>query len=181
MMQDIRDALDPIPLPPSTGIPWIPIVAGVLASVLVVLAAIWIARHRVRRALAVSPEQAALRRLSQLTPNLSKAFYFELMAILVEYLDAQFPVGLTFCTSAEILSRLRSIEMMSPDCENALREWLAECDRARFAPSMEGAEPAGAARRCRRVIDLFGAHIASVRRIAQPDTQPSAQEPHVAV
>jgi hypothetical protein len=184
MMQDIRDALEPIPLAPPAGIPWIPIVAGVLAAALVVLGAIWIASLRVRRAAATTPEQAALRRLSLLQPNLTKAFYFELTAILLEYLDAQFPVGLTFCTSAEILSRLRSIEMMSPECEKALRDLLAECDRARFAPGMEDADPAGAGRRCRRALDLFGAHIASVRRVAQPAqlaTQSTSQEPHVAV
>ena len=176
-MQDIRDALDPIPLPEPSGIPWLMIAGGLLAA-LAIFAAIRIVRRRLARGPAGTPEQAALGRLAKLNATPTKAFYFELTAILVEYLDAQFPVGLVFCTSSEILSRLRSIETMTPESEGALRDLLAECDRAKFAPSIQDADPSGAARRCRRVIDLFAAHSANVRRIAVPD---SKQESHAAV
>jgi hypothetical protein len=171
--QDIRDALDPVPVVAPAEIPWLMIAVGAVAAAFIVYASLWIARRRGTRAPAASPEQAALRRLAELEITNVKPFYFALTDILVEYLGAHFPIGLEFCTSAEILSRLRSIEMTTPESEAALIAFLDVCDRAKFAPSLDSADPADAMRRCRRTIDLFAGHIASMRRLATPsDAEP---------
>lgn len=167
---DIRDALDPIPLQQPSALPWLLILAAAAALALTACAVVWLARHllRRRRTLAETPEQTARRRLALLPVANSKSFYFQLTAILIEYLDAHFALALAACTSAELLSRLRSVEMMPPDCEAALQDLLVRCDRAKFAPALDGAHPAADAELCRAVIEMFAAHIAITRRLAQP-------------
>jgi hypothetical protein len=176
MMQDIRDALDPIPLAAPSNIHWPFVAACALAAAVaaaVVLTAVWMVRRRVQRRPAPSPEQRALQRLSR--ANLSqankadvRAYYFELTAILAEYLDAHFDLQFAQCTSAEMLRRLRDLGMMTEECYGALREFLEESDRVKFASSSEGADAGGAGRRCQRILYLFGGQIASMRQLVQP-------------
>jgi hypothetical protein len=180
MMQDIRDALDPIPLAAPSNLHWPFLVACALAAAVVAavaLAAVWMVRRRVQRRPAPSPEQRALHRLSQ--ANLSqagkadvRAYYFELTAILAEYLDAHFDLQFAQCTSAEMLRRLRDLGAMTGECCGALREFLEESDRVKFASSIEGADAATAGRRCQRILYLFGGQIASTRQLAQPVGRP---------
>ena len=175
-MQDIRDALDPIPLATPSNIHWPFLVACALAATVaaaVVLAAVWLVRRRIQRRPAASPEQRALQRLSR--ANLSqadkanvRAYYFELTAILAEYLDVHFDLRFAQCTSAEMLRRLRDLGVMTEECAGALREFLEESDRVKFACSIEGADAGAAGRRCRRILYLVGGQIASTRQLAQP-------------
>jgi hypothetical protein len=57
---------------------------------------------------------------------------------------------------------------MTRECFDAVREFLDEADRVKFAPSVGNADVAAAGRRCRHIIDLFAARTASARRLAQP-------------
>ena len=176
MMQDIRDSLDPVPLVAPSNIHWPFLVACALAAAVaaaVVLAAVWMVRRRVQRRPAPSPEQRALQRLKR--ANLSqadkadvRAYYFELTEILAEYLDAHFDLQFAQCTSAEMLRRLRDLGMMTEECRGALREFLEESDRVKFASSIEGADASAAGRRCQRILYLFGGQIASTRHLARP-------------
>ena len=180
MMQDIRDALDPIPLAAPSNIHWPFVVACALAAAVaaaVVLTAVWMVRRRVQRRPAPSPEQRALQRLSR--ANLSqankadvRAYYFELTAILAEYLDAHFDLQFAQCTSAAMLRRLRDLGMMTEESSGALREFLEESDRVKFAPSIQGVDAGAAGRRCRRILHMFGGQIASTRQLAQPVGRP---------
>jgi hypothetical protein len=167
-MQDIRDALDPIPLAAPSHIPWLLLAVCAVAAVAAVRAIGWIVRNRVRRRPPASPEQRALQRLSQANPADVRAYYFELTAILAEYLDAHYDLQFAQCTSAEMVSRLRDLGVMTRECYDAVREFLEEADRAKFSPSIENADAAPAGRRCRRIIDLFAARTASARQFAQP-------------
>jgi hypothetical protein len=169
--QDIRDNLDPIAIGDSIGIPWLKILLAALTAALIVHLALRIARRDVKRKPPPSPEAAAYRRLNALAIANTRQFYFELSTILVEYFDAQFPIGIPFCTSEEILERLRSIEMMTRECEIELRAFFDVCDRAKFGPEFDDADPADpddardAAALCRRILDGFASQIANVRRL----------------
>jgi hypothetical protein len=171
MMQDIRDALDPVPLAAPSDIHWPFLVACALAAAVVVavaLAAVRMVRGRAQRKPEPSPEQRALQRLSLADKADVRAYYFELTAILAEYLDAHFDLQFAQCTSAEMLRRLRDLGAMTEECRGALREFLEESDRVKFGSSIESADADAAGRRCQRVLYLFGGQIASMRRIAQP-------------
>jgi hypothetical protein len=171
MMQDIRDALDPVPLAAPSNIHWPFLVACALAAAVaaaVALMAVWMVRRRVQRRPAPSPEQRALQRLKRADKADVRAYYFELTAILAEYLDAHFDLQFAQCTSAEMLRRLRDLGMMTEECACALREFLEESDRVKFASGIEGADAGAAGRRCQRILYLFGGQIASTRQLAQP-------------
>jgi hypothetical protein len=176
MMQDIRDSLDPVPLAEPLNIHWPFLVGCALAAAVaaaVLLAAVWMVRRRVQRRPDPSPEQRALQRLSRANLSLAdrpdvRAYYFELTAILAEYLDAHFDLQFAQCTSAEMLRRLRDLGMMTEECRGALREFLEESDRVKFAFTIEGADAGAAGRRCQRIVYLFGGQIASTRQLAQP-------------
>ncbi len=181
MMQDIRDALDPMPLAAPSNIHWPFLVACALAAAVaagIVLAAVWIVCRRIRRRPALSPELRALQRLSQATLSLAdnadvRAYYFELTAILAGYLDAHFDLQFAQCTSAEMLRRLRDLGIMTEECLSALSEFLEESDRVKFASSIQGVDSqAPPRRRCRRILHMFGGQIASTRQLAQPVGRP---------
>jgi hypothetical protein len=173
MMQDIRDSLDPVTLTEPSNIHWPFLIVCALAAVVaaaVVLAAVWMVRRHHQRRPAPSPEQRAMQRLKR--ANLSqadvRAYYFELTAILAEYLDAHFDLQFAQCTSAEMLRRLRDLGIMTEECSGALLEFLEESDRVKFGSSSEGADAGAAGRRCQRILYLFGGQIASTRQLAQP-------------
>ena len=171
MMQDIRDALDPLPLTEPSNIHWPFLAACALVAALAaaaVFAAVWMVRRRVQRRPAPSPEQCALQRLSRANRADVRAYYFEMTAILVEYLDAHFDLQFAACTSGEILRRLRGLGMMTEECLSALSEFLEESDRVKFASSIEGADAVAGGRRCQRILYLFSGQIASRRQLAQP-------------
>lgn len=168
MMQDIRDSLDPIPLAPPAHIPWIFLAVCAVAAVAAIRTVVWIVRSRIRLRPPPSPEQRALQRLSQANTADVRAYYFELTAILAQYLDAHYDLQFAQCTSAEMIRRLRDLGVMTRECFDAVLEFLQESDRVKFAPSIENADIAAAGRRCRRIIDLFAARTASARRLAQP-------------
>jgi hypothetical protein len=168
MMQDIRDALDPIPLAPPSHIPWLFLAVCAVAAVAAIGAVVWIVRSRVHRMPPQSPEQRALQRLSQADTSDVRAYFFELTAILAEYLDAHYDLQFAQCTSAETIRRLRDLGVMTRECFDAVLEFLQEADRVKFAPSIENADVAAAGRRCRHIIDLIAARTASARRLAQP-------------
>jgi hypothetical protein len=171
MMQDIRDALDPIPLAAPSNIHWPFLVACAMAAALaatIALAAVRMVRRRVQRRPAPSPEQRAMQRLKQADKADVRAYYFELTAILAGYLDAHFDLQFAQCTSAEMLRRLRDLGAVTEECSGALREFLEQSDRVKFASSIEGADAGAAGRRCQRILYLFGGQIASTRRLAQP-------------
>jgi len=167
-MQDIRDALEPIPLAPPSPIPWLFLAACAAAAAAVITVVVWMVRSRVRRRPVASPEQHAIQRLSQANTTDVRAYYFELTAILAEYLDAHYDLQFAQCTSAETIRRLRDLGVMTRECFDAVREFLQESDRVKFAPCIEDADVASAGLRCRRIIDLFAARTASARRLAQP-------------
>jgi hypothetical protein len=167
-MQDIRDALDPVPLGQPSHIPWLFLAFCAIVAVAAVSAIVWIVRSRIRRKPVATPEQRALHRLSQADPARVRAYYFELTAILAEYLDAHYDLQFAQCTSAEMVRRLRDLGVMTKECYDAVREFLEEADRVKFAPSIESADPASAERSCRRIIYLFAARTASARQFAQP-------------
>lgn len=167
-MQDIRDALDPVPLAAPPHIPWLLLAFCAVVAVVVVRAIVGIVRSRIRRRPVESPEQRAMRRLSQADPAYVRAYHFELTAILAEYLDAHYDLQFAQCTSAEMVRRLRDLGVMTRECYDAVREFLEMADRVKFGPSVENADAASAGRHCRRIIDLFAARTASARRLAQP-------------
>jgi hypothetical protein len=167
-MQDIRDALDPVPLAAPSHIPWLPLALCVIVAVALIRMIVWIVRSRVRRRPVASPEQRAIERLAQADTADARTYYFELTEILTEYLDAHYDLQFAQCTSAEMVRRLRDLGVMTRDCYDAVREFLEESDRVKFAPSIANADVAAAGRRCRRIIDLFAARTASARRLAQP-------------
>lgn len=169
-MQDIHDALDPIPLAAPSPIPWVFLVLAALAAAAMIRLIVWAVRNRPRRTPAASPEQRAMQRLSQANPADVRAYYFELTAILAEYLDAHYDLQFAQCTSAEMLRRLRDLGVMTRECFEAVREFLQESDRVKFAPSVEDADPVAAGRQCRRIVNLFAARTASAQRFAQPIT-----------
>jgi hypothetical protein len=171
MMQDIRDALDPMPLAAPSNIHWPFLIACALAAAIaaaIALAAVRMVRRRVQHKPAPSPEQRALQRLKQANKADVRAYYFELTAILAEYLDAHFDLQFAQCTSAEMLRRLRDLGVMTEECSGALREFLEESDRVKFASLTEGADAGAAGRRCQRILYLVGGQIASTRQLAQP-------------
>lgn len=168
-MQDIRDALEPIPLAPPSHIPWLFLAVCAVVAVAVLRGIVWVVHNRVRRRPAASPEQRAIHRLSQANAADARAYYFELTAILAEYLDAHYDLHFAQCTSAETIRRLRDLGVMTREGFDAVREFLRESDRVKFAPSIENIDAASAGRRCRRIIDLFAARTASARRLAQAD------------
>jgi hypothetical protein len=168
MMQDIRDALDPIPLAPPSHIPWLFLAVCAVAAAAAIRAVVRIVRSRVRRRPPPSPEQRAIQRLSQADTTGVRAYYFELTAILAEYLDAHYDLQFAQCTSAETIRRLRDLGVMTRECFDAVLEFLQESDRVKFAPSVENADVAAAGRRCRHPPDLFSARNAPARRLAQP-------------
>jgi hypothetical protein len=69
------------------------------------------------------------------------------------------------------MRRLRDLGVMTRECYDAVREFLEESDRIKFAPSIENVDVAAAGRRCGRIIDLFAARTASARHFAQPAGQ----------
>jgi hypothetical protein len=171
MMQDIRDALDPVPLAEPSNIHWPFLIACALAAAVtaaVVFAVVLMARRRVQRRPDLSPEQRALQRLKQANKADVRAYYFQLTAILAEYLDAHFDLQFAQCTSAEMLRRLRDLGMMTEECSGLLHTFLEESDRVKFGSSIQGADADAAGRRCQRIIYLFGGQIASTRQLAQP-------------
>jgi hypothetical protein len=171
MMQDIRDSLDPLPLAAPSNVHWPFLIACALVVVVaaaVVLAAVWMVRRRVQRRPAPSPEQRALQRMKRANQADVRAYYFELTAILAEYLDAHFDLQFAQCTSAEMLRRLRDLGMMTEECCGVLWEFLEESDRVKFASTVEGADASAAGRRCQRILYLLGGQIASTRQLAQP-------------
>ena len=158
---DIRDALEPVPLP-SENHWWFAAALG-LAIVLTAAAVILWRTRTSRILLTISAETRAHRRLDSLQwvdekgVN-EKATYTELHSILIEYIEARLGFPASRRTSFEITRELNQYE----DIREAVESLLSSCDIAKFSSdfrSSEGLDQTICT--CRTLIDT----IAATRRI----------------
>jgi hypothetical protein len=147
---DIRDSLELADPPGSVNLTLAPFAAAILLIAML----IWMLRRRARsRAASIeSPEACAERRLANIVPGGSRAFYSELHHVFVEYLETRVLIKATRCTTPELLVRIADLELMSADWRSSVETFLADCDQAKFSPSQPDREAEAALAECRALI-----------------------------
>jgi hypothetical protein len=150
---DIRDSLEPLPLPNETN-PWILVLSG--AAIVIVAIAIWLVRcARSRPGPVESAEDRAHRRLAAIECSTPRALYTELHDIFVEYLERRFVAGASRRTTPELLDLLDNTAMIQTAWRASIQAFLANCDHAKFSPSVFNCEPSEAVAECLGLIDKF--------------------------
>jgi hypothetical protein len=164
---DIHDELAVVPLPVHE-FPWEESLAGLVLLLLVLAAIVWYRRRR-RPVPIESPEDRARRRLAELAALTAPdpcAFHAELSGILVDYVEARLALRSTRLTSDEIVSEFRRNGVMSGPWQAMLCDFLARCDRAKFAGKRGDPDLAGPLHQCRRIIDELSVQAAAQSRLA---------------
>jgi hypothetical protein len=136
---DIRDLK---PLRRIEGpIPWLWIVAGVVALLALAVATHYYLRYR-RRALAAPaepPHVIAFRALDALResdfsdPVAVRRFYFSISEVLRSYVEGRFGLNATDLTSEEIVAELPTLDSLGENEGHVLMRFLADTDRVKFA------------------------------------------------
>ena len=137
-LRDIEEPLDP-PIPTSWKL-------GTLAAALLAVGAfIWWRRRSIQRTTApepvptVPPGEAAIARLDALSQSglldsgQHKQLYFELSAILREYIERRFSIQAQEQTTSEFFEALRTHNVFTQPQQSLLREFLFRADLIKFA------------------------------------------------
>ncbi len=137
---DIRDIYGPVLLPEQP--PYLLYGAGLVLSLLLILA-LWLIWRYVRKKKGlkkVDPALHALSSLSRAEAGLSESgillFAAEVSRILRSYIEAQFSVPATRCTTAEFFSRIESPfenQFSLTKDDTILKQCLTLCDRIKFS------------------------------------------------
>jgi hypothetical protein len=165
---DIRDSLEPLPLPNETN-PWIFVLSG--AAIVIVAIAIWLVqRARSRPGPVESAEDRAHRRLAAIECSSPRALYTELHNIFVEYLERRVVADASRRTTPELLDVLENTTAIQAAWRTSIQAFLASCDRAKFSPSEFKYESSEAVADCRGLIDKLAtlsafAVVKGVRRV----------------
>jgi len=167
---DIRDTLATEQLP-VFEFPWEEVLIGVSVALLIAVIVIYL-RRRFRPRPAESIESRARRRLAALAAHASpdpRAFHAELADVLLGYVEASVGLPSTRLTSSEVLRAFRANGRMTAEWRERLEELLAECDRAKFAPSFDSAwDPKATVLRARLILDGLAVQVATAPRLASP-------------
>jgi hypothetical protein len=167
---DILDTLEPASLP-THEFPWIPVLIVVSAAVLTALL-VYAWRRRHRPLVSESLEHLARRRLNELSAADPRGFHTGLAAILTQYAEQRLGLRGTRLTSAEILREFRDNGVMSVAWQESLAVFLRECDRAKFAPSVDIEwDPRARIAQCRALLDELAATAAASPHLANPFEQ----------
>jgi hypothetical protein len=111
---------------------------GLAAIALGALAALRLARDR-RKTAAVTAHQAALQELRHLealdlpVKGEVDRFHTELSAVMRRYLERRYRIAATQQTTQEFLETMRHSQRLQPNQQILLREFLEQCDLAKFA------------------------------------------------
>jgi uncharacterized protein DUF4381 len=144
VLKTMRDGPPPEFVPPSPLIPaWLPWLVGAIAAPLLVAAGWLVSRRRPRPRKPLPPGQWALQELGRLDasrPSDPAAFHTALSDVVRRYLAERFDLPATRQTTAEFLETVRQSGRLSAEHQELLRDFLARCDLAKFAPVGASAE-----------------------------------------
>ncbi len=133
--EDIHEIRGPKFVAPSWSLP--ALLAGVAALALCGYA-VWRWRHRARRSPVLSPHEAALARLEEITllmqPSTAREFGIAVADVVRRYIEQRFDLTATQRTTPEFLSALAASSNPTLALHrNLLEEFLEHCDVVKFA------------------------------------------------
>jgi hypothetical protein len=167
---DIRDTLETEQLPVA-DFPSEEVLIALSVALLIALAVLFV-RRRLRPKPLESIESRARRRLAELAAHAApdpRAFHAELADILLRYMEARLRLPSTRLTSRELLRAFERNGHMRSEWRERLEQLLAECDRAKFAPSFDAEwNSAAAILRARLILDALAVQVAAAPRLASP-------------
>jgi hypothetical protein len=146
-LSEIRDITPPeeIPAAPSRLVLWcgVALAFGAL-GLLLVLWRLW--RRRGRQALALPPQQWALRELERIqarscnTESEVEQFHTLLSDVIRQYLELRFHLPAPEQTTTEFLEEMRRSPELTPEQQRMLRDFLERCDLVKFARAVPSPE-----------------------------------------
>jgi len=132
-------AIEEVPPRPSLAAWLLVVAAGLIGSCLAM--ALWaLRRRRLLQVLPLSPEQAALRELERIaalpvaTPQEIARCHTHLSDVIRRYLERRFQLPASRQTTPEFLQTMRHAPQLSAEQQELLRDFLQQCDLAKFAP-----------------------------------------------